>query len=1726
MSESVTPPSSNIPLTDLSIKYKKENTPSSTSLKQIICALDSNDAYATIPTVFKAPSNSYHDVLCQYTLLDTGCTNLNVMNQAFADLLIAQGHSIDSTQNYELIAYDKSSQTVQNSILLDTLECCFPSGTKLETDVLFLVFPCTVGTEPEVILSNAFLRDRFQFEIIEQIDKTLFPHNYPIEQSDSSTDDVNAVTCDDITTINIIDSSVNQPLSLMLPSIDDITSLTVNIDGTDPTFSRDLQLCREVHNHVNKCKNLATSCKSVTTTMTNTDSLWSSLKNQLVTTAIAESSTTQSVNVKVDENVVSVDTTSNNYTLTRQTIVAAPSDASILSHSANLPLGLEGRNQRVTPGGTIACLISTPTEAVDSYGVVKTVQYRDATKGPRVPTPTTAKRQRILEHYSNYEAIRVVGRQLDTAETCQQRQYRYAVEVEPYKERNLNHLDPTSINLRLGPVIDNGQPLYGTNYYRVDNIRRETDLSHLYPSVLRATHFRRLKSTKQPLSNDVTSLDKVDITELFTNVQMKEYVLRLRKNKVRKFAAAARLQAPRAKITDEELNTVLIDGEDLTYLVRENMDKFQFHASDIEELDPTIQKNPKAFWFGDPETPAEAQQHIDDGITAATKELAADTNVTSENIADLRSLVTKYSKLLRTRLGNDIIAKIPPMKITLKDGCDPKKMKLYSMRPNAREQMDRSVNELETAQLIKRCLRTTWCASAQMVPKPGGAPGEMRLVIDYKWLNACTVPLQGGMPILADELRNVQGCKYFFSADFLKGFWQCLLHEDSQEYFSFITPQGVYKPMRIPQGAVDSPLYFHSQLSRIFSDLIGEKHMLLWIDDVLLFARSWEEFLSIIERFFERCKEYNLQVNIKKTTLASNKAVFCGREINGEGVRYQARNTDTFKNMQVPTEAGELSQFLMGINWMRDSILNDKAEGSFAAISAPLWDMLNTIYDAANSRKKRKYKNFKLSDYGWSTKHTEAFNKLKHKLVDDCISQSFHIPGARLCLFTDASDNYYAALLTQVVDWDPRLGPNEQKHIPMATLSGEFRGSEKNWRIIEKEAYPIIMAIQEWDHFLCHPDGFDCYVDHKNLVHIFNPASINPPLTKGAQLRVYNWLYLLGQYKVNRLQHLPGELNAWADMLSRWANPLYEARKSTPVTNINTLRAARKRQKSKRPRPSDTQLLNTFLRLNYNVGNPVTELPTRQVIAAAQQNLTATEKQFVMQNSKHFTSAPDGLMLFKEKMWIPHEQVELLTRLCIGAHCGLEPGCCEAGHRSINTTLSYLQEYVQWHDMTAFVTKFCHSCLSCLKDKASNTTIPRPLGSQIHATHRGQVVSMDYLYIEKPSVDSPHQYSYILVLKDDYSGYVELVPCSSPSSDEAATALSWWIARFKKPAYLISDQGSHFTSQVIERLSRWFNINHHFTVPYCPWSNGSVERVNRDVKALLKVILRTSKHTHADWPYALPAVMNIINQTPSERLGGYAPKQVYMGIEKYNPFNVLYAPHTKSFTEVPLNSAEIKDHVQQLQKTLEAMHKAVDIAKDKRRITQAKSRLTSRSVRQARALELGIRVQDLTDHDCIPHFSPGDYVLVARARMNNVNKLTAIWRGPYRVLRAFNNYVYEVEHLVTDEVFDVHVSRLRFYADSYLDLPVALMDELQAETSLNYEYTISQVLEHEYDQYDEEYKLKIQWDGFSELETTWEPLVQLFADQPKLIQQYIDTLPSSDIHKSALQRAVDTSNLH
>src|SRR6266511_2752016 len=44
---------------------------------------------------------------------------------------------------------------------------------------------------------------------------------------------------------------------------------------------------------------------------------------------------------------------------------------------------------------------------------------------------------------------------------------------------------------------------------------------------------------------------------------------------------------------------------------------------------------------------------------------------------------------------------------------------------------------------------------------------------------------------------------------------------------------------------------------------------------------------------------------------------------------------------------------------------------------------------------------------------------------------------------------------------------------------------------------------------------------------------------------------------------------------------------------------------------------------------------------------------------------------------------------------------------------------------------------------------------------------------------------------------------------------------------IISDRGTHFNNQVIEKLLERFKIRHNLSTPYHPKTNGLVERFNR-----------------------------------------------------------------------------------------------------------------------------------------------------------------------------------------------------------------------------------------------------------------------------------------------------------
>ena len=80
----------------------------------------------------------------------------------------------------------------------------------------------------------------------------------------------------------------------------------------------------------------------------------------------------------------------------------------------------------------------------------------------------------------------------------------------------------------------------------------------------------------------------------------------------------------------------------------------------------------------------------------------------------------------------------------------------------------------------------------------------------------------------------------------------------------------------------------------------------------------------------------------------------------------------------------------------------------------------------------------------------------------------------------------------------------------------------------------------------------------------------------------------------------------------------------------------------------------------------------------------------------------------------------------------------------------------------------------------------------------------------------------------------------------------------------------------------------------------------------------------------------------------------------------------------------------------------------------------------------------------LPNFAVGDYVMVARVRRPDLTpKLVSTWTGLGRIVTVDKVHVYGVQNIVTGEVEDVHVVRLRFYTDKDLEMTAAFKEMFQ-----------------------------------------------------------------------------------
>ena len=181
-------------------------------------------------------------------------------------------------------------------------------------------------------------------------------------------------------------------------------------------------------------------------------------------------------------------------------------------------------------------------------------------------------------------------------------------------------------------------------------------------------------------------------------------------------------------------------------------------------------------------------------------------------------LYNRCQDIWKAKFDLDRAADLPPMKINLKEGAVPAKIRcMYRWTAEQREFMARHLRQLEDVGIIS-ATESEWCCPVVLVVKPDLT---WRLCVDPSHLNRNTVPMQWEIPRVREELQErLHGSTWFSKFEFVSMFWQVPLHEDSRKLFCFFAGRFLSIQSGCDGGFEFASIYVQKMVTRLFENVL------------------------------------------------------------------------------------------------------------------------------------------------------------------------------------------------------------------------------------------------------------------------------------------------------------------------------------------------------------------------------------------------------------------------------------------------------------------------------------------------------------------------------------------------------------------------------------------------------------------------------------------------------------------------------------------------------------------------------------------------------------------------------------------------------------------------------------------------------------------------------------------------------------------------------------------
>ncbi|MBW0532670.1 hypothetical protein O181_072385 [Austropuccinia psidii MF-1] len=282
----------------------------------------------------------------------------------------------------------------------------------------------------------------------------------------------------------------------------------------------------------------------------------------------------------------------------------------------------------------------------------------------------------------------------------------------------------------------------------------------------------------------------------------------------------------------------------------------------------------------------------------------------------------------------------------------------HSASPETRKEIKKHINELLDMDVIRKISHKeiVEITTPVLITWHDGMSG---MCGDFRDLNNYTKSNRYPLLRIPHALDKLSKAKYITKMDFMKGFHQNGVKPKFMKLPRIICHMGIHEYTRMPFGIKNAPPHFQRMMNTIFQEEILEGWMVVYIDDIIIYAETWEDHVQYIDRVLSKCKPINLKISLKKCDYGQQELLALGHKVSAFSLAIDQDKVAKVLQNPVPKSIKEMQCFLGIYSYYRNHTKN------FAHITSSLYKLCSKDVAFEITKERR-----------------DAYERIKHELTN------------------------------------------------------------------------------------------------------------------------------------------------------------------------------------------------------------------------------------------------------------------------------------------------------------------------------------------------------------------------------------------------------------------------------------------------------------------------------------------------------------------------------------------------------------------------------------------------------------------------------------------------------------------------------------------------------------------------------------------------------------------------